>query len=81
MADRESNKSGIPERNKHISDPNPVAQTTSTIENRMNPSVTGDFEDPSGDSMFNNADPQTRELLKKASASTQNRGPRRPEAA
>lgn len=40
-----------------------IAQNPSTTENRMNPSVTGALEDPSSDSMFNLADPQTKELL------------------
>lgn len=44
-----------------------VAGSTSTKENRMNPSVTGPLEDPTDDSMFNNADPQTRELLQRES--------------
>ena len=44
-----------------------VAGTASTMENRMNPSVTGPLEDPTDDSMFNNADPQTRELLQRES--------------
>ena len=44
-----------------------VAGTASTKENQMNPSVTGPLEDPTDDSMFNNADPQTRELLQRES--------------
>ncbi|HEY6967649.1 MAG TPA: hypothetical protein VJA94_00355 [Candidatus Angelobacter sp.] len=47
--------------------PQNVAGTASTKENRMNPSVTGPLEDPTDDSMFNNADPQTRELLQRES--------------
>ena len=39
-----------------------VGQTTSTRGNRMNPTVTGPLEDPTTDSMFNLADPQTREI-------------------
>lgn len=53
-----------------------VAQNSSTVENRMNPSVSGPLEDPTDDSMFNNADPQTRELLRdksKRPAKTQKR--------
>ena len=41
-----------------------VGQNSSTAENRLNPSVTGPLEDATDDSMFNNADPQTRELVK-----------------
>lgn len=37
-----------------------AGQNTSTKGNRMNPSVTGPLEDPTTDSMFNVADPQTR---------------------
>ena len=44
-----------------------VAGTANTVESRMNPSVTGPLEDPTDDSMFNNADPQTRELLQRES--------------
>lgn len=44
-----------------------VARNPSTVENRLNPSVNGPLEDPTDDSMFNNADPQTRELLQKES--------------
>src|SRR5215469_7827758 len=39
-----------------------AGQNTSTRDNRMNPSVTGPLEDPTTDSMFNLADPQTREI-------------------
>jgi hypothetical protein len=46
-----------------------VGQNTSTEETRLNPSITGPLEDPTTDSMFNLADPQTRELAK-GSAST-----------
>ncbi|HEY6351312.1 MAG TPA: hypothetical protein VI636_18055 [Candidatus Angelobacter sp.] len=41
-----------------------VGQSTSTRENHLNPSVTGPLEDPTTDSMFNSADPQTREIEK-----------------
>jgi hypothetical protein len=51
-----------------------VAQNTSTTENRLNPSVTGAVEDASTDSMFNNADPQTSELLKKNNAKDRSPG-------
>jgi hypothetical protein len=44
-----------------------VAQNSSTVGNRLNPSVNGPLEDPTDDSMFNNADPQTRELLHRES--------------
>lgn len=37
-----------------------VGQNTSTRSNRINFSVTGPLEDPTTDSMFNLADPQTR---------------------
>jgi hypothetical protein len=61
--------------------PENIAQNTSTTENRMNPSVAGALEDPSSDSMFNNADPQTKELLEKNTTQdrppAQNRSPRR----
>lgn len=53
-----------------------VAQNPSTTENRTNPSVTGAVEDPSTDSMFNNADPQTSELLKKNTS--KDRSPAKP---
>lgn len=53
-----------------------VAQNPSTTENRMNPPVTGAVEDPSSDSMFNNADPQTSELLKKNTS--KDRSPAKP---
>ena len=39
-----------------------VAQNPNTRDNQMNPSVAVLREDPTDDSMFNNADPQTREL-------------------
>ena len=39
-----------------------VGQNTSTQESHLNPSVTGPLEDPTTDSMFNSADPQTREI-------------------
>lgn len=62
-----------------------VAQNPSTTENRMNPSVTGALEDPSSDSIFNLADPQTKELEKEESPSKsgrkRNRSKRRPKAA
>lgn len=57
-----------------------AAQSTSTAENRLSPFVTLNVEDSSGDSMFNNADPQTKEILKKDKAK-QNRSHRRPKAA
>lgn len=53
-----------------------VVQNPSTTENRTNPSVTGAVEDPSTDSMFNNADPQTSELLKKNTS--KDRSPAKP---
>ena len=37
-----------------------VAQSTSTRDNRLNPQVSGPLEDPTTDSMFNVADPQTK---------------------
>jgi len=43
-----------------------VGQNTSTRDNRMNPSVNGPLEDPTTDSMFNLADPQTREIEESA---------------
>lgn len=42
-----------------------VSRNPNTVENRMNPSVL--VQDQSTDSMFNLADPQTRELLKEDS--------------
>lgn len=39
-----------------------AGENTSTRGNRMNPSVTGPLEDPTTDSMFNLADPQTRAI-------------------
>ncbi len=39
-----------------------VSRNPSTVENRMNPSV---VQDPSTDSMFNLADPQSKELPRK----------------
>jgi hypothetical protein len=58
-----------------------VAQTPNTVDNQMNPSVAHGGEDPTSDSMFNNADPQTAELLKKDTggdrATTQPRNIRR----
>ena len=53
-----------------------VAQNPSITENRTTPSVTGALDDPSTDSMFNNADPQTSELLKKNTSKDQS--PERP---
>lgn len=44
--------------------PQNVSQNPSTVENRLHPSV---VQDPSTDSMFNLADPQTRELLEEDS--------------
>ena len=38
--------------------------SSSTAGNRLNPSVTSPLEDPTDDSMFNNADPQARELMR-----------------
>lgn len=46
-----------------------VGQNTSTRDNRMNPSVNGPLEDPTTDSMFNMADPQTREIEESAAKS------------
>jgi hypothetical protein len=40
-----------------------VGQNTSTRGNRLNPSVSGLLEDPTTDSMFNLADPQTTEII------------------
>lgn len=57
-----------------------AAQSTSTAENRLSALAAPNVEDSSGDSMFNNADPQTKEILKKDNAK-QNRGHRRPKAA
>ena len=47
-----------------------IAQNPSTVENRMDPSVATSMEDGGidTDSMFNNADPQTRELLEENNA-------------
>lgn len=53
-----------------------VPQNPSMTENRTTPSVTGALEDPSTDSMFNNADPQTSELLKKKTS--KDRSPAKP---
>lgn len=39
-----------------------IGQSTNARENHLNPSVTGPLEDPTTDSMFNVADPQTREI-------------------
>lgn len=39
-----------------------MGQSPSTRENRMQPSVTGPLEDPTTDSMFNVADPQTQAI-------------------
>lgn len=53
-----------------------VAQIPSATDNRISPSVAGSVEDPSTDSMFNNADRQTSELLKKNTS--KDRSPAKP---
>jgi hypothetical protein len=47
-----------------------IAQNPSTVGNRMDPSVATSMEDNGidSDSMFNNADPQSRELLQENNA-------------
>jgi pyridoxine 5'-phosphate synthase PdxJ len=53
-----------------------IAQNPSTVENRMNPSVATSAERntaPDTDSMFNNADPQTRELVEQNNARNRSR--------
>lgn len=61
-----------------------LAGSSNTTEDRMNPSVVADVDDPSTDSMFNQADPQTRDLLEKNSAKRaqrQKRGAKRRQTA
>lgn len=47
-----------------------IAQNPSTADNRMDPSIATSMEDSGidSDSMFNNADPQSRELLEENNA-------------
>ena len=50
-----------------------AGQSISTRGNRMKRSLTGPLEDPTTDSMFNLADPQTREIEESAEQSSSSR--------